>query len=275
MQKLSLRVNIAYIKTKFVYIISGIDYSKAELMSSLLPLADSLPKALAFDVFGTVVDWHAGVMQEAGLLAARHQIEGDWSAFANAWRSGYAPAMARVRNGELPWTHIDGLHRMNLEQIIDSHGLEVLDEAERRQLNLAWHRLPLWPDTMAGLQRLKSRFTLTTLSNGNFSLLTELAKHNGLPWDCVISAELFGHYKPDPETYLGSAKLLDLAPQDLMLVACHPSDLRAARACGLRTAYVRRPFEHGLATIEPAIESGEFDLVAENFEHLADLLLAP
>ena len=259
----------------FVYIIVVRDHPEAELMSSLLSLSDSPPKALAFDVFGTVVDWHAGVMREVALLAGRHRIEGDWSAFANDWRSGYAPAMARVRSGELPWTHIDALHRMNLEQIIDSHGLGLLDESERRQLNLAWHRLPLWPDTMAGLLRLKSRFTLTTLSNGNFSLLTELAKHNGLPWDCVISAELFGHYKPDPETYLGCAKLLDLAPQDLMLVACHPSDLRAARACGLRTAYVRRPFEHGLATIEPAIESAEFDLVVENFEHLADLLATP
>ena len=231
-----------------------------------------LPKALAFDVFGTVVDWHGGVAREAAALAARHGIQGDWPAFANDWRAGYAPAMDKVRQGRMPWTHIDALHRMILEQIIERHGLGVLNEAERDHLNRAWHRLPPWPDTVPGLVRLKRRFTLTTLSNGNFSLLTEMAKHSGLPWDCVISAELFGHYKPDPETYLGCARLLDVAPAELMLVACHPSDLRAARANGLRTAYVRRPLEYGPSTVLPAIGEGEFDIVADDFEQLADRL---
>jgi 2-haloacid dehalogenase len=233
------------------------------------------PKALAFDVFGTVVDWHRGVAQEVCALAARHGLACDGSAFANDWRAGYAPAMDSVRRGDQPWAHIDLLHRGILDRILPAHGLAALDEAERRQLNLAWHRLPPWPDTLPGLTRLKQRFTITTLSNGNFSLLTALAKHGALPWDCVISAELFGHYKPDPETYLGCARLLDLAPAELMLVACHPSDLRAARALGLRTAYVRRPAEHGPNTPIPAVEQGEFDLDADDFEQLAQRLCAP
>ncbi len=232
------------------------------------------PKALAFDVFGTVVDWHGGIANEVAALAARHGIGGDWPAFANDWRAGYVPAMDKVRRGELPWTHIDTLHRMILDAIAGKHGLDSLGDAERDHLNRAWHRLPPWPDTLPGLVRLKRRFVLTTLSNGNFSLLVEMARHAGLPWDCIVSAELFGHYKPDPETYLGCARLLDLAPGQLMLVACHPGDLRAARACGLGTAYVRRPFEHGSATVLPAVVDGEFDCVADDFEQLADLLQA-
>ncbi len=239
------------------------------------PALARAPRALAFDVFGTVVDWHGGIVQEVSALAARHGIAGDWPAFANDWRAGYPQAMDRVRRGDLPWTPIDGLHRMILDGIVDRHGLGGLSEAERAELNLAWHRLPAWPDTLPGLTRLKARFTITTLSNGNFSLLTEMAKHAGLPWDCIVSAELFGHYKPDPECYLGCARLLDVAPGELMLVAAHPSDLRAASASGLRTAYVRRPLEHGQGSLPPAIEAGEFDLVADSFEDLADLLGAP
>ena len=235
-------------------------------------LADRPPRALAFDVFGTVVDWHGGIALEAAEVAAAHGIVGDWAAFALDWRAGYAPAMDKVRHGVLPWMTIDALHRMILEQIADGHGLAALGEAERDHLNRAWHRLPAWPDTVHGLERLKRRFTLTPLSNGNFSLLTDMAKHSALPWDCVISAELFGHYKPDKETYLGCARLLDLAPEELMMVACHPADLRAARTNGLRTAYVKRPLERGAGTVLPAISEGEFDLVANDFEHLADLL---
>ena len=230
------------------------------------------PRALAFDVFGTVVDWHGGVAAEVAALAARHGVNGDWSAFANAWRAGYPVAMDRVRRGELPWQHIDRLHRMILDQIIPAHELAVLDEAEREHLNRAWHRLPPWPDAVPGLKRLKTQFTITPLSNGNFSLLTEMARHGGLPWDCIVSAELFRHYKPDPEVYLGCAGLLDIAPGELMLVACHPSDLRAAKRSGLRTAYVPRPREHGADTALPAVTPSEFDLVAEDFEHLAELL---
>jgi len=232
-------------------------------------------KALAFDIFGTVVDWHGGVAAEAAGLAARHGVTGDWSAFAQDWRAGYAPAMDRVRRGELPWTSIDTLHRTRLDELIEPYGLQATNQAERDWLNRAWHRLSPWPDAVPGLLRLKRNYTLSTLSNGNFSLLTQLAKHGGLPWDCVISAELFGHYKPDPETYLGCARLLDIAPAELMLVACHPADLRAARALGLRTAYVRRPLENGPGWALPAVAQGEFDLQADDFAELADQLARP
>ncbi len=230
------------------------------------------PAALAFDVFGTVVDWHGGIAAEVTLLAAAHGVTVDASAFANDWRAGYPVAMDRVRRGELPWLHIDTLHRMILDSIVEGHGLGSLTEAERVHLNRAWHRLPAWPDSARGLARLKVQHTITPLSNGNFSLLTAMAKHAGLPWDCVISAELFQHYKPDPEVYLGCARLLDLAPGDLMMVACHPSDLRAARSNGLRTAYVQRPFECGPQTRLPVVTAGEFDIVANSFEDLADQL---
>jgi 2-haloacid dehalogenase len=235
--------------------------------------SNATPLALAFDVFGTVVDWHGGVVHEATSLAAAHGVPLDGAAFAKAWRAGYPIAMDRVRRGELPWTHIDALHRLILDSIVDAHGLGGLSDAERAHLNRAWHRLPAWPDSVAGLLRLKRRFTLTTLSNGNLSLLTAMAKHAGLPWDCVLSAELFGHYKPDPEVYLGCARLLDLPPALVMMVACHPSDLRAARACGLQTALVARPLEYGApaqATLNGA--AGEFDLVATDFIDLAQQL---
>lgn len=229
-------------------------------------------QALAFDVFGTVVDWRGSVAREAAAVAASHAVEGDWEAFADAWRAGYAPAMDRVRCGDLPWMSIDALHRQILDAILDRFGLGALDELERTRLNRAWHRLAPWADSVQGLARLKKRFTITTLSNGNFSLLVDLARHGGLPWDCVISAELFGHYKPDPETYLGTAGLLDLAPDELMLVAAHPSDLRAARQQGCRTAYVIRPLEFGAGHPLPDFVAGEFDYVADDFLDLAQQL---
>jgi 2-haloacid dehalogenase len=165
--------------------------------------------------------------------------------------------------------NIDALHRLILDSIVDGFGLGDLDEAARTQLNRAWHRLAPWPDSVEGLARLKRRFTITTLSNGNFSLLVNMARHAGLPWDCVISAELFGHYKPDPETYLGTARLLDVAPSELMLVAAHPGDLRAARAQGCRTAYVIRPLEFGAGHPLPDYAADEFDIVADDFLDLA------
>jgi len=226
-------------------------------------------RAMAFDVFGTVVDWRGGVAREAAALAAEQGVEGDWAVFADAWRAGYAPAMGRVRRGDLPWMTIDALHRMILDEIAGDFGLGGLTEIERQHLNHAWHRLPPWPDSVEGLARLTRRFILTTLSNGNVSLLVDMARHAGLPWDCVISAELFGHYKPDPETYLGTARLLDVAPAELMLVAAHPSDLRAAKAQGCRTAYVIRPLEFGADHPLPDYTPGEFDIVADDFIDLA------
>jgi 2-haloacid dehalogenase len=225
--------------------------------------------ALAFDVFGTVVDWHRGIREEAAALAGRHGISGDWSRFANDWRAGYPRAMDRVRHGELPWSRIDALHRMILDEIAPRHGLAALPEPDLAELNRAWHRLPAWPDAVPGLALLKRKRIITTLSNGNMSLLVDMARHAGLPWDCVISAELFRHYKPDAEAYLGCADLLDIAPGELMLVACHPSDLRAARRQGLRTGYVSRPLEAGPGMAAPAIEDGEFDLMARDFIDLA------
>ena len=237
-------------------------------------LVEPLPKALAFDVFGTVVDWYGGVSSQAAALAAGHGQTGDWGEFARQWRAGYAPAMDEVRRGLRPWASIDTLHRELLERLIERHALQAWSEAERRALNRAWHRLPPWPDVVPGLARLKQLAIVTPLSNGNFSLLTDMAKHAGLPWDCVISAELFGHYKPDPQTYLGCARLLDLAPCEVMMVACHPSDLRAARAAGLRCAYVARPLEHGPATVLAQVQEGEFDVCARDFVHLAEWLEA-
>lgn len=224
------------------------------------------PRALAFDVFGTVVDWRSSIIAELNFFGTRHGLQRDWASFADAWRAGYAPAMDRVRRGELPWTRIDDLHR---EILVDLLGGVRVDEAEIDDLNRAWHRLTPWPDSVPGLHRLKQRFVITTLSNGNLSLLTNMAKNAGLPWDCVISAELFGHYKPDPEAYLGCARLLDVAPDELMLVATHPSDLRAARACGLRTGYVVRPLEHGPGHSLPEVTDGEFEVVAQDFIDLA------
>jgi 2-haloacid dehalogenase len=202
------------------------------------PLASSV-EVLAFDIFGTVVDWHGSIVRE---MAQRYP-DVDANAFARAWRSGYKPAMARVMSGELGWTLIDDLHRLILDGILPQFGLAHLDEAQRRHLNRVWHRLAPWPDSAEGLVRLKRKFTICTLSNGNIGLLTNMAKRAGLPWDCVLSAEVFRAYKPDPATYLGVARVFDLDPARVMLVAAHHEDLAGARACGLRTAYVERPLE--------------------------------
>ena len=203
----------------------------------------SPPKVLAFDVFGTVVDWHSGIARE--VQALRPAVDGD--AFALAWRAGYQPAMRRVMSGELGWTLIDDLHRLILDSILVQFGLIDLTEAQKQHLNKAWHRLDPWPDVLAGLRRLKSRHVICTLSNGNIGLLTHMAKRAGLPWDCILSAEVFRAYKPDPTAYLGVARIFDVAPAEVMLVAAHQDDLAAARACGLQTAYIERPAEFGAA----------------------------
>jgi len=228
-------------------------------------------RALTFDVFGTVVDWRGSLIREGELLAKRKGVKADWAAFADAWRAGYHPAMDRVRKGELPWTHIDRLHRMILDTLLPKFSLTGLDETEIEDLNRAWHRLTPWPDAVPGLNRLRGRYVLATLSNGNVSLLVDMAKNAGLPWDCVLSSELFGHYKPDPEVYRGAAQLLNLAPDEVMMVAAHPPDLKAAQKCGLKTAYVPRPLEYGpQSTLAP--HDGKFDVVAESFLDLAKQL---
>ena len=201
----------------------------------------TLPKVLAFDVFGTVVDWHGSVQREVAAL-----LPGvDADAFALAWRAGYQPAMRRVASGELPWTLLDDLHRMMLDDVLRDLAITHLSEAQKAHLNKVWHRLDPWPDVIDGLTRLKSKFTICTLSNGNIGLLTNMAKRAGLPWDCVLSAEVFRAYKPSPKAYLGVAQVFDLAPGEVMLVAAHHDDLAAARSCGLQSAYIERPLEFG------------------------------
>jgi 2-haloacid dehalogenase len=230
-------------------------------------------QAILFDVFGTVVDWRGGVIREGERLGGEKNLSVDWAAFADAWRGEYAPSMYRVRNGELPWTRLDELHRESLERLLERFGVEGLSEDEKEHLNRAWHRLNPWHDSVPGLTRLRERYVIAPLSNGNVSLLVEMARRAGLPWDVILSAELARRYKPDPEAYLYSAALLDLPPAEVMMAAAHPDDLRAAAALDLRTAYIHRPLEWG-----PQVESHEmpdeteFDLVTESIEELADRL---
>jgi 2-haloacid dehalogenase len=227
------------------------------------------PRILAFDVFGTVVDWHGSIVREVAALYPGV----DANALALAWRAGYEPAMQRVRSGELGWTRIDELHRLILDDLLPGFGLAHLGEAERQHLNRIWHRLEAWPDSVAGLARLKSRFTLCTLSNGNIGLLTDMAKRAGLPWDCILSAEVFRAYKPDPATYLGVARTFDVAPAEVMLVAAHQDDLDAARACGLATAYIERPLEFGAAQVKDVSPDPANTWHARDLVHLADQLV--
>lgn len=227
-----------------------------------------LPQVLAFDVFGTVVDWHGSIAREVDAMGLG--VSGD--EFALAWRAGYQPAMQRVRSGELGWTPLDDLHRMILDDLLRRFGIHHLDEAARRHLNRAWHRLDPWPDSVPGLTRLKSRYVVCSLSNGNIGLLAAMAKRAGLPWDCILSAEVFRAYKPDPATYLGVAQVFDVAPQDVMLVAAHHDDLAAARACGLRTAYVERPLEFGPRHPKDVSPQPGCDVHATDLVALADLL---
>ena len=233
-------------------------------------------RALVFDVFGTVVDWRSTVVREGAALSAAKGVDDvDWSALADAWRAGYFSHMQRVRSGEIEWTTIDRLHRAILDTLLPRFGLDGLDDGERDTLNRVWHRLEPWPDAVAGLDRLKRRFTIATLSNGNVSLLVDMAKRAGLPWDCVLSAEMFGHFKPDAEVYLGAARMLDVAPAELLMVAAHPSDLAAAARAGLRTAYVPRPLEYGPAgALRDPPGDLVFDHVARDFHALAAQLNA-
>jgi len=225
-------------------------------------------RVLAFDIFGTVVDWHGSIVREMQALYPSV----DANAFALAWRSGYQPAMARVRSGELAWTRIDDLHRLILNDLLPQFGLSHLSESERVDLNRVWHRLDAWPDSVAGLLRLKSKFIICTLSNGNLGLLTHMAKRAGLPWDCVLSAEVFRAYKPDPAAYLGVAQVFDLQPQQVMLCAAHQDDLAGARACGLRTAYIERPFEFGAGQPKDVSPHIDNDVHARDLHALADWL---
>ena len=226
-------------------------------------------KVIAFDVFGTTVDWHGSIMHEIGVMG----LGVDADKFANAWRSGYEPAMAEVRKGAKTWTKIDVLHRMILDRILAEFNITHLSEKEKQHLNLIWHRLHPWEDTIPGLQLLKQRFNIVTLSNGNLGLLANMAKYSGLPWDLILSAEVFRHYKPDPETYLGVADIFDVQPSEVMLVATHTNDLNAAKSYGLKTAYVHRPLEFGANQIKPMPDISNFDMSASDFIDLAKKLV--
>ncbi|HEX4248349.1 MAG TPA: haloacid dehalogenase type II [Pseudonocardia sp.] len=231
-------------------------------------------RALIFDVFGTVVDWRGGVIREGEALAARTPgLTVDWPAFADAWRGSYLPSLNRVRTGELPWTNLDALHRGSLDELLTKFGADTLGEDDRAYLVGAWHRLDPWPDSVAGLTRLKARYTIAPLSNGHVALLVNMAKRAGLPWDLVLSAELVHAYKPDAAAYLSAPELLGLAPDEVMLVAAHLDDLAAARSHGLRTAYVRRPREWGPAGTAPEPDPDDkLDHVVDSLPALADLL---
>ena len=229
-------------------------------------------KALTFDVFGTVVDWRGSIIRELGTWGQNKGLSTDWAAFADAWRALYQPTMERVRSGELLWTKLDVLHRMNLDQLLERFGLTGLSAAELDQINRVWHRLDPWPDAVAGLSRLKSRYIIAPLSNGNVALIVNMAKRAGLPWDLVLGAEVARHYKPQPEAYLNAVDLLGLAPEQVMMVAAHNSDLVAAAGCGLRTAFVARPTEYGPGQQVDLQAEHAFDLVATDFLQLADQL---
>ena len=226
-------------------------------------------KALVFDVFGTVVDWRSSVAREVAAVAKRKGLSIDGAKFADAWRAEYAPSMNRVRRGELPWTRLDDLHRMVLNKLLVDFGIVGLSETETVALNRAWHRLQPWPDVVRGLGRLKKKFIIAPLSNGNIALMTNLARYAGLPWDCILGAELVRHYKPDREVYLSAANFLDLAPANVMMVAAHLGDLRAAKAVGLRTAFVARPLEYGPSRAPDLTPDSSVEVAATDFMDLA------
>jgi 2-haloacid dehalogenase len=246
--------------------------SRAGVKSLAMTSATSNPfgvKALAFDVFGTVADWRGSIICEGAQWGQAKGLHVDWANFADRWREGYRPTMDKVRKGALPWMKLDDLHRLILDDLLREFNITGLTQVEKDHWNRVWHRLTPWSDAVDGLMRLKKTFVLSTLSNGNISLLVEMAKFAGLPWDAVLSAELFHHYKPDREVYLGAADLLGCKPAELMMVAAHPDDLRAAQACELRTAFVSRPLEYGSAKKAVSEISEPFDVMARDFRELA------
>jgi len=227
-------------------------------------------EALTFDVFGTVVDWRSSIIRDLRKLSESHALSIDAEQFALDWRAGYGPAMNGVRTGELPWAKIDDLHMMILVKLLIKYSITDLAKSEIDFLNRVWHRLDPWPDAVEGLTRLRKDYVVATLSNGNVSLLTRMAKYAGLPWDCILSAELAGHYKPDPEVYLKAAELLSLPPHRVMMVAAHVGDLSAARSVGFRSAFVPRSLEYGKTEENRPPDDPDADIVAANFLDLAD-----
>lgn len=249
----------------------GAEPANAPNKSNMPTNLDSV-KALTFDVFGTVVDWRSSIIREGEELAKRKGLDVDWAKFADAWRGGYGPSMNRVRTGELPWMKIDDLHRLILDGLLEQFNIKGLSEAEKDHFNRAWHRLTPWPDAVPGLTRLKKKFIITTLSNGNVALLTNMAKNAGLPWDAILSSELAKRYKPDKEVYLTAADLLGLRPEQVMMVAAHKGDLRAAKSVGFKAGFVPRPLERGPDVKRDLTPDPSFEVVAKDFVDLAEKL---
>ena len=231
-------------------------------------------EALVFDVFGTVVDWRGGVAREAAPFLARHAPGADAAAFADAWRRRYSPAMEEVRSGRRPFVRLDVLHLENLIATLPEFGMDpaAIPASEMEELNLAWRKLDPWPDSVSGLARLKRRFIIAPLSNGNIRLMLDLAKRAGLPWDAILGAEIAQAYKPSPESYLRNAEALMLKPESVCLVAAHNGDLKAAQACGFNTAFIPRPTEHGPNQTTDLGPDEDRDVAANDLEDLAHRL---
>lgn len=221
-------------------------------------------KALVFDTFGTIVDWRGSVIAEGMSWGKAKGLQIDWASFADHWRLGYRPAMDKVRKGDLPWTRLDDLHRMILEDLLKEFKIQGLTEEEKVSWSHVWRRLKPWPDSVEGLTRLKKKYVVAPLSNGNIALITNLSKFGGLPWDAILGAELARHYKPDREVYVSAPYFLDLKPEEVMMVAAHASDLQAARSYGLRTGFIYRPkeFGNGTAGVPDKAGPGDFDVVS-------------
>lgn len=229
---------------------------------------------LAFDIFGTTVDWRTGVAGQVAEIAAERGVALDAGAFADEWRDCYLPAMARVRTGERGWVYLDTLHRESLDQLLERHGVsDAFDEPSRHRLVRAWHRLPAWDDALAGLTRLHTRYVLAALSNGGFALLTHLIRSAALPFDCILSAELARTYKPDPRVYHTATALLDLLPAQVMMVAAHRWDIHGAREAGLRTAFLERPAEKGALRVADRAAEVTSDIAVSGFSQLAETLV--
>ena len=229
-------------------------------------------KAVVFDTFGTVVDWRSSIGADFRAFGKDRGLDIPWEAFIDEWKAAYKPGMDAVRSGVWPWTRVDQIYRSKLEAILPKYGINTLTEEEKTYLNRVWHRLNPWPDSVVGLTRLKNRYVISTLSNGDVDCLVNMAKTAGLPWDVILCAEIFRHYKPDPEVYLGAIELLNLKPREVMLIAAHNYDLRAARSHGMRTGFVLRATEYGPNQKTDLEAEEDWDIVANNFLELADAL---
>lgn len=226
-------------------------------------------KAMVFDTFGSVVDWRGSIIRDLTLWGLENGYAADWAALADKWRGRYQPQMEKVRSGQREWTILDVLHRESLDALLPEFGLEAMTEEQRQHVNRVWHRLDGWPDSVAGLSRLKSKYIIAPLSNGNISLLTDIAKYTGLPWDLNLSTEVFKCYKPQPQSYLGVCAALQLEPEQVMMCAAHNDDLLAARRVGLKTAFWARPTEHGLGQTTNLQATESWDIVAKDIRDLA------